>query len=66
MKPSPLSSWIREVGFSGCRIKSGMTKNFGLLSYILLSVFRHYDNGFTQLSLKLKALQKTELTSDYF
>jgi hypothetical protein len=26
------SRWIQETGFSGCRIKSGMTENFGLSS----------------------------------
>jgi hypothetical protein len=33
VKPSALSRWIQEVGFSGCRIKSGMTENFGMPSY---------------------------------
>ena len=38
VKLSALSRWIQEVGFSGCRIKSGMTENFGLS--------RYYNNHF--------------------
>jgi hypothetical protein len=30
---SELFRWIQEVGFSGCRNKSGMTENFGVSSY---------------------------------
>jgi len=43
---------IQEAGFSGCRIKSGMTENFGLSSYYPNPEYSRIENFKDTVSIR--------------